>query len=192
MCEENNNNKSKGLTYHIPQKWVIALYAYYTILIFSGASLLLYILIGNMYIDKFENEKKPEYITKHEDENKIMKYTYFVSMLSSVMLSSVRYSRKLYKACIDERIKTNEDNISKNVGNIMYFFLRPIYAVIFAIIFVISILGGAFFITGGMNFVINEKMVYLSAIVSCIIGYSVGDVIDIFEKYSSDKIKKGF
>lgn len=166
------------LKYHIPKNWLIFLYVYYFILVIIGVIFILDILWYKM---------KPD-ITPIL----IKKYTFIVSMLSSAMMAGVCYSRKLYKACIDGNLQYQNDNSAVIIGNIVYFFLRPIYAVVFTVVFVICIIAGFLFIMNGVDFVINERMVYFAAVTSSFIGYSVGNVLDMFELHSSEKIKKIF
>lgn len=164
------NNK---LQYHIPIGWVIFLFFYYALLIVGGIAFMLYIIL-------LINEQSVQNYTC---------YTFYVSMLSSASFASIYYSKKLYKACIDERLLYEENtNRAVILGNIMYFMLRPIFAVAFSVLFVICILGGVFFLMNGLDCMVNERMVYLSAIISCAIGYSIGNVLDLFESLSERTI----
>lgn len=110
-------------------------------------------------------------------------------MLSSASFASIYYSKKLYKACIDERLLYEEStNKAVILGFIMYFILRPIFAMAFSVLFVICILGGVFFLMNGLDCFVNDRMVYLSAIISSAIGYSIGNVLDLFESISEKTI----
>jgi len=117
-------------------------------------------------------------------------YTFFVSMLASAVFSSICYSKKLYKACIDGRLLFVNTNRAIFIGNIWYFFLRPIFAVAFSVLFVVCLLGGVLFLMNGLDCAINERMVYLSAIISSAIGYSVGNLLDKFSIVSEKTITK--
>ena len=178
---ENNDQKSK-LLYHIPKGWVIALYAYYLSLILGGITCMLYIFL----LIKVTND--PCYRVSIICSSEYVRYSFFVSMLSSAVFSSIYYSKKLYKACIDGRLLFKNENNAIILGNIMYFFLRPIFAVAFSLLFVVCILGGFFFLMNGLEYVMNERMVFLSAIISSAIGYSVGNVLDRFNIYSEKAI----
>lgn len=167
---------NKPLDYHIPQGWVIFIFVYYFALILGGAIFVLYFLLYGM-----QGELSQE---------SVREYTFYVSMLSSAMLTGVRYSQKLYKACIDGRVSFESNNKSVIIGNVVYFLLRPLYSVAFSVLFVICLLGGIKFLGGGMDCVINERMVYLAAIASGFIGYSIGSVLDIFEIVSKDHVGK--
>ncbi len=170
------NMNNKGLDYYVPKRWVVFLFVYYLLMILVGVIFIQYVLICK--------------IREGSSQETIRMYTFFVSLLSSVMLTGVRYSQKLYKACIDGRVSFESSNKSVFIGNVMYFLLRPVYAVAFAIVFVVCLLGGLSFIMGGMDCSFNERMVYLSSIVSGFIGFSIGNVLDSFETVSKDKINK--
>ena len=153
--------------------WVIFLFSYYTLLIVGGIAFVLYIIL-------LINEQSVQNYTC---------YTFYVAMLSSASFASIYYSKKLYKACIDERLLYEEStNKAVTLGFIMYFMLRPIFAVAFSVLFVICILGGVFFLMNGLDCKVNDRMVYLSAIISSAIGYSIGNVLDLFESLSERTI----
>lgn len=167
---------NKSLDYHLPKGWVITLFILYTAIVLAGIALLLYILIIKM--------------DGTLDKTAVRSYTFYVSMVSSAMMTGIRYSQKLYKACIDGRVFYSNENKSILIGNVLYFLLRPIYSIAFSVIFVICLLGGLMFLGGGLDCTINERMVYLAAIISSFIGYSIGNVLDMFELVSKDHVGK--
>lgn len=167
---------NKLLEYHMSKGWVIVIFVYYFLMIIAGVGLILYIIIS-----------KIGYIGTQEE---IKKYTFIMSILSSAMFTAVRYSQKLYKACIDGRVVIVHDSKIVFIGNILYFILRPIYAVVFTLITVVGLLGGLVFLMNGFECVISERMIYLVAILSAFIGYSIGRFIDLFEIVSIDKVNK--
>lgn len=167
---------NKSLDYYMPKGWVVFMFIYYFVLILVGVVLILYILLYGM-----RGELCQEYVRE---------YTFCVSMLSSIMLTGVRYSQKLYKACIDGRVSFENSSKSIIIGNVLYFLLRPVYSLVFTIMFVICLIGGLKFLVGGMDCVTNERMIYLSAIVSGVIGFSIGNVLDLFDIFSKDQINK--
>ena len=168
--------ENKPLDYQMQKGWVIFLFIFYSVIVLSGIILLLIILINKM--------------DGKLSLNGIRTYTFYVSMLSSAMMTGVRYSQKLYKACIEDRVTFDSNINACAIGNVLYFLLRPLYSIAFSVIFVICLLGGLLFLGGGMDCVFNERMVYLSAIVSGFIGYSIGNVLDLFELLSKDHIAK--
>ena len=54
---------------------------------------------------------------------------------------------------------------------------------------IISLLSGMLVIIGNLDYIINEKFLYLCVILSSYIGYSIGHVLDKFEISSQEKIK---
>ena len=50
------------------------------------------------------------------------------------------------------------------------------------------LLSGMFVVTGNLDYILNEKFVYLCVVLSCFLGYSVGDMLDKFEKFSKEKV----
>lgn len=167
---------NKPLNYQISKCWTIILFVYYCLIIIVGVGFLLY-----YFIEEIKSSLPQEYIKK---------YTFIVSILASAMMSAVRYSQKLYKACIDGRVAFKGENKSMFIGNSMYFFLRPVYSVTLAVVFVVCLIGGLFFLMNGLDCIMNVRMVYLSAIVSAFIGYSIGSAIDAFETISKNRLSK--
>ena len=172
---ENNEPKSEKdeLVYHVTKGWVRFLYTYYILLIAGGIAFMLNIIL------MINSSQTPSKIT---DSDYVM-YTFFVSMLASAAFSSICYSKKLYKACIDGRLLFENTNRAVIIGNIWYFSLRPIFAVAFSVLFVVCLLGGVYFLMNGLD-------CYLSAIISSAIGYSVGNVLDRFSIISERTITK--
>lgn len=110
------------------------------------------------------------------------------SISVGTMLCCVRYIRRLYKACIEDRIILS-DIWQKHVGNLIYFLFRPIFATVFVMVMIYFLLSGMFIVTGSLDFILNEKFVYLCVILSSFLGYAIGDLIDKFEKISKSQIE---
>lgn len=164
--------KSDELIYNLSEFMIIFLFIYYFVIMVVGG--ILAINIGFNTINKL-------------DSDKVLKYSFIVSISVSGMLCSIQYSKRLYKACITERIELSEGNI-KNMGNFMYFLFRPFFAFVFSIILVYALLSGMFIVTGNLSYILNEKFIYLCAILSSLLGYSIGNILDKFGKISKDKI----
>ena len=47
-----------------------------------------------------------------------------------------------------------------------------------------------FIVTGSLNYVLNEKFIYMCMIASSCIGYSIGKMIDKFENVSEKQIEE--
>jgi hypothetical protein len=102
------------------------------------------------------------------------------------MLCCVQYLKRLYKACIDNRVKESDENL-KRLGYLLYFLLRPVYAMVFTIVTVFAMLAGII-VVSMVDFVVNYRFMYLCVVVSSVIGFSIGRVLDTFEVIGKSKI----
>lgn len=165
--------KSDSLTFELSKTAIIGLFIYYFVVLLMGFCGAIYV-ICNLPIEA----NKTTVIIK----------TIIVSLSASGMLCSLQYIKRLYKACITNRI-VECSSVFGQLGNIIYFAFRPLYSFAFVIVMLFSILSGMFVITGSLDYIINEKLLYLSVILSSYIGYSVGEVLDKFEITSQEKIE---
>jgi hypothetical protein len=173
---KNEKKKYETLIYVLSKGNVIFIAIYYLILIAAGITI---------SIITFAN------INGFISQNIILSST-VVSIAVALMLCSLQYIRRLYKACIDERIKAIESkNDLRHLGNLLYFLFRPVYAAVFVIVLEFAFLGGVVIITSS-DVVINERFLYLCVIISCFIGFSIGRVLDGFESLSTKKIDETF
>lgn len=103
------------------------------------------------------------------------------AITTSVLGSSIYYSRKLYKACInlDMLLPNDMNDKIRQLGVISYYLLRPLFSACLSLIACIALRSGTEFITkdGG----INQNFPYLIMIVSFFVGYSSSDFIDYLE-----------
>jgi len=164
--------KSDGLTYYLSNKMVVFLFIYYFILIFLGGIVSIYIADS---LAEFTNQEE------------LLIKTLGGSIAVSGMFCSIQYIKRLYKACLTDRIEENADKI-KIIGNLAYFILRPIFAFAFSIIMVYALLSGMFVVTGSLDYILNNKFVYLSILFSSFLGYSIGRLMDVFETLSEEKV----
>lgn len=168
--------KHEKLRYTLSKKCVYIVSIYYIVLILIGivASVL---IMANMQKVVADN---------------ILLYTNYASISVACMLCSVQYLKRIYKACIEERFdSTKSDSWQKNTGNLLYFFLRPIFASVFVIIAETALLSGVIIVTA-TDFILNERFLYLCVLMSAVIGFTTGRVLDAFENYSSKKIDDVF
>ena len=155
-------NKSDNLVYSLSKKMLIFLFIYYfTILVCGGVFA---IIIACSLMQEMNQEQ-------------VMKMAFIVSIAVSGMLCSIQYIKRLYKACM-----------VKCIGNITYFVFRPFFAFAFSIVMVFMLLSGMFIVTGNLDYILNKKFVYLCVVLSSFLGYSVGNLLDRFEKISKEKI----
>lgn len=163
--------KSDNLIFTLSKTSVIFLFIYYTAIIIVGGVIAIKIACSM------------EQVT----HGQLLKNTFFASLSVSGMLCSIQYIKRLYKACLTERIDS-DDNKYKRIGNIIYFLLRPLFSWAFVIVMVFSLLSGMFVVSGNLDYVLNEKFLYLCVIVSSFIGFSIGKLLDKFEILSDEKI----
>lgn len=168
------NEKRKLLIYTISKKGIIFLYAYFVIILISSLIFCIYVM-SNLEI----------LINKN-----LLLWTSLCSISSSSIFTSIRYLRVLYKACIDNRIESPENGATKFIGNIMYFILRPIYSCAFVVLIVFAMMAGLIIVTPSVEYIINDRFLYLSVVVSSIVGFSIGDVIDGFAHISKRQVEK--
>jgi hypothetical protein len=105
------------------------------------------------------------------------------------MLCCLQYFKRIYKACLDNRIETpSKEQSSIHFGNILYFLLRPIYSYVFVLVMIFALLAGFIIISPSVDFILNHRFLYLCIILSSFIGFSIGRVLDGFELLSTRRI----
>lgn len=166
-------SKKDNLIYNLSKNMVIFLFIYYFMILILG---------GIVSIEVART------LTEKVISIQILEKSFIASISVSGMLCSIQYIKRLYKACITERINIVENDIMKRIGNMSYFIFRPIFAFVFSIIMVFAMLSGMFVVTGNLDYMLNEKFVYLCVILSSFLGYSIGKLIDKFDNISEEKI----
>jgi hypothetical protein len=113
-------------------------------------------------------------------------------MAVSAMLCSVQYLKRIYKACLEERIHfSHSDKELCQIGNIIYFILRPIYSMVFVIVAEFALLS-CVIIIAPIDFQINERFLYFCVVMAGVIGFSIGRILDKFEIMSLRRIDNIF
>lgn len=164
--------KSDSLLYELTKAQVIIIFVYYFFILLGGGIITISIICN---------------LEKEMSQNQLMIKTIISSLSVSGMLCSLQYTKRLYKACITYRIVPITTFVG-NLGNFIYFLLRPFYAFVFVIVMIFALLSGMFVVTGSFDYIINEKFLYLCVIISSFIGFSVGQLLDKFEIISKEKI----
>ena len=116
------------------------------------------------------------------------------AFICGLLGSTFYYIRKLYKSCIQFLVDT-EANISSIValGAKVYFYFRPIMGATLAVLTILGIYGGFFFLQN-QPAIDTERFFIFSALVSFFVGFSNGDIIINLDKGKSkftDIIKIG-
>jgi glucan phosphoethanolaminetransferase (alkaline phosphatase superfamily) len=102
-------------------------------------------------------------------------------IISSLIGAGLYYSRKLYKACINQDMlfPQSETDSIRQLGVTFYYISRPIYAACLSLIVCVALRSGAEFISPGGE--LNEKYPYLVMLIGFFVGYSSSDFIDDLE-----------
>lgn len=166
--------KSDGLLYALSKRMIISLFIYYFILIVIGA-LTVIRNICNIYT------------TDNNSTTNWIKISFVCSISISLALCSVQYTKRLYKACITKRIISTTQK-EEYIGNMAYFLFRPLFSIVFVVVMIVCLLSGMYTVTGVLDYILNDKFIYLSMIISSFIGYSIGNLMDNFQKISDKKI----
>lgn len=164
--------KSDSLSFELNQAEVIIVFIYYFLIILVGGAISINTVCS---------------LNEAMDRHQLMIKTTISSLSMSGMLCSLQYTKRLYKACITDRIVPIR-TFAGSIGNLVYFLLRPFFAFVFVIVMIYALLSGMGVVTGSLDYIINEKFLYLCVILSSFIGFSVGQLLDKFESISTKKI----
>jgi hypothetical protein len=112
------------------------------------------------------------------------------SVLISLTGSTIFYYRKLYKACInlDFLLPTSDEDLIRENGIKSYFLLRPLFSVIFSILFNVIVLEGIRISTEQSE--LKEGFIYTCVFLSFFAGFSSGDILDKLEEKGPGVVKK--
>lgn len=127
------------------------------------------------------------------DNTKITLLALLAGFGTALLGSTMYYLRKIYKSCINAEMEspnTEEDKI-RQIGVLSYYYLRPLFAIIFSLIFHIAL-------KESVNLVALEEtslsysFIYLMAFLSFFAGFASGDLITYFEAKSAEISKRAF
>jgi len=117
----------------------------------------------------------------------------FGSFGISLMGSSIFYSRKLYKHSINPDISfplTEKDKL-KQTGIFMYFFLRPLFSICFALLIILGF-KVSITIISVKDETLNTGFIYLTMFLSFFAGFSSGDILSVLEEIGKRRMEKFF
>ncbi|MFR6455256.1 MAG: hypothetical protein ACLUPG_01500 [Roseburia faecis] len=127
----------------------------------------------------------------YDFKSHILMHTVLASISGALCTCGMQYVKRMYKACIYKRVEIIADkNAIECIGNFIYFMARPLFAIAFVIIFIFAIKAGIIVIMDTGNWVENDKFLYVCTVISCVIGFSVGRVLDMFQEISIKGIEK--
>lgn len=116
--------------------------------------------------------------------NTILSDAVFGSLGISLVSGSIFYIRKMYKTCINQNVlKSGETNTDKyrELGTIIYFTVRPVFTLGFALLIVVGLKSGLIAVTLNAK-ELSRGFVYLCMFFSFICGFSSGKLINYIEE----------
>ncbi len=158
---------------------IYGLIVYYIVLLLIGFALTLITLLN----ETFETI----------DNSKITLLAILAGFGTALLGSTMFYLRKIYKSCINaemENPNSEEDKI-RQIGILSYYYLRPLFALLFSLIFHIALKESVNLVTLNETS-LNYTFIYLMAFVSFFAGFASGDLITYFEAKSAEISKKAF
>jgi len=157
-------------------KW---LFSYYIVLNIISIPTIIFALIYN----------KHDYVL----ELSVVEVALIGGIGTAITGCSIFYLRKLYKACINKEMNVpiSDDEKNRELGIFAYFFLRPIFAIVFSILIDIVLRSSVDVITV-KDAQLDEGFVYLSMFLSFFAGFAAGDVITYVEAKSKELITSAF
>lgn len=125
------------------------------------------------------------------NDDNLFLYTIISSFAVCCMLCSIQYLRRIYKADMNNRIlEPKKEERFKQRGYILYFIYRPLFALGFLTITIFALLSGLVIITSSLDYLKNDRFLYLCVTISGFVGFSIGRIIDGYESVSNKKIRE--
>lgn len=157
---------------YITKNWVIGIFAYYLI-IFLIAS------IGTGYI----------LFSGSSSGLSIFKQALLGSISIALAAASTAYIRKLYKLCFNFSSEQDGDDqlFLKRLGTVVYFIVRPLFSILFAILVVAGIRSGIV-LSSSADLKLDEGFIYLTMVSSFYVGFLSGDFIKKLESKGQKKL----
>jgi hypothetical protein len=150
---------------YITKNWVIVILIYYFIIFIAGS-------VGAVCVLFFDSNT----------ELNIFQRALFGSISIALAAASAAYIRKLYKLCFKFSSEQDCDDqlFLKRLGTIVYFFVRPLFSILFAILVVAGVRSGIILSTSP-SLEIDEGFIYLTMVSSFYVGFLSGDFIKKLE-----------
>jgi hypothetical protein len=157
---------------YITKKWVMGIFIYYLSIFLVGCTGSIYVLALDGAIDLNHFQR-----------------ALLGAMSISLAAASASYIRKLYKLCFNFSSEQNDDDqlFLKRLGTVVYFIVRPMFSVLFAILVVTGMRSGIILSTSP-EIAIDEGFVYLTMVSSFYIGFLSGDFIKKLESKGKEKL----
>ena len=103
--------------------------------------------------------------------------------------ASAAYIRKLYKLCFN--FSSEQDDADqlflKRLGTVVYFVVRPLFSILFAILVVAGVRSGII-LSSSSDLNLDEGFIYLTMVSSFYVGFLSGDFIKKLESKGQKKL----
>lgn len=164
-----NSNFNPKLTYG----WVLGIVVFFMLLLLLGLYYTIHISILSYEEANYSNA---------------IKGICFTSLLGT----SIFYSRKLYKMSIGSRFSiVSKEEFKESrleaLGSIIYFVVRPIYSVSFSIVIFLGIFSGAITISNSSD-IITSTFINFMMFISFFVGFSSGKILERLQDKSQQII----
>lgn len=165
------------MNYHLGKGTITLLISYYFIILIVG----LYTAYNSLIIGATESKIIVTKVALHG------------GIGTSLFGCSIFYIRKIYKALIDGRIvREKEDDWDlKEMGNVIYLFFRPLFAVGFVFLLAITLRTSVKAITIKES-MLSQGFIHFVMFLSFFIGFGAGRLLDILNGMTEDVLKKIF
>ncbi|MBZ0193242.1 MAG: hypothetical protein K8F34_16340 [Candidatus Kuenenia stuttgartiensis] len=176
MVEKNESINDGKYWIALSEKALLRIFIYYCFILIAG-------LVGSVWAI-YDN---------HCSGNKYDKIIIAIagSLSMAAVGSAIFYTRKIYKASIQERITKPVDNNIRNFGTIIYFIIRPIFSLVLSILVVVGINAGMLSMTD-QDLKLSEGFVNICMFISFFCGFSSGKMIQSLEKKGTHLITSLF
>lgn len=119
----------------------------------------------------------------------IFKQALLGSTSIALAAASAAYIRKLYKLCFN--FSSEHDSVDqlflKRLGTVVYFIVRPLFSILFAILVVAGIRSGIK-LSSSSGLKLDEGFIYLTMVSSFYVGFLSGDFIKKLESKGQKKL----
>jgi len=159
---------------HLSITTIIVLFVYYVALCVTGAAFAI------RFVRPGVNESSGV---------ELLSRALFASAGMAILGNSIYYIRKLYKACIQERIDATGGTSLARIGAAVYYFSRPLFSLGFAILIVVGTMSGDLLVSGRKD-ITSESFIHVCMFLSFFAGFAAGNFIKYLEFKSDSVIEK--
>ena len=157
-------------TLYLSKGWMRVLFVYYIFILVSSLLIVFFVIFCD----------SAQYLRSSSANEKL---AFFGSIGMALMGASIFYIRKLYKLCFsDELITSNvsDEFAIRALGSTVYFIMRPIFSVGFAVLVVLGLRSGMVAVSGH-PIELNATFVHISMFFSFFVGFLSGRFVKYLE-----------